>query len=456
MLLGAVSSVGRAPRLHRGCRGFESLTAHRFASQMPLNASKESSAKPSKQKLPFQFWIVASIAFINSVSFTIIIPTLYPYAKQFGLSDFQASLLTTAYSLAQFVGTPILGQLSDRWGRKPLLVISLLGTVVSNLVAAVAGVPWLLFGARILDGITGGNNSVAQAVVSDITTPEQRTQAFGIYSGLFRLGFVAGPPLSYVAQIVPPIRIGNWGVSSLGMSFLVSAAIALIAAIFCFFFLPETQSEDPSEAAVPQRKMGLRAFNIIGLFTALRRPVVGRILLMTFLNGFTFTIFTFAFQPFFINVLGQDAKNLAITFVAFGLLAFVSQVFALEPLRKRFSIVNVLVGALIARGILFMLMPALPNIVAFSVLIGLFGLVNAFPMPLIDSILSTRSSQREQGEILGLNASYLSISNAIGPAVSGLLVTSFGYAMPFWVAGALTITVAVFAATLKEPEIKVG
>ncbi|MGI8935969.1 MAG: MFS transporter [Phormidesmis sp.] len=129
-----------------------------------------------------------------------------------------------------------------------------------------------------------------------------------------------------------------------------------------------------------------------------------------------------------------------------------SQVFALEPLRKRFSIVNVLVGALVARGILFMLMPALPNIVAFSVLLGLFGLVNAFPMPLIDSILSTRSNQREQGEVLGLNASYLSMSNAIGPAVSGLLVTAFGYAMPFWVAGALTVMIAGFAITLKTPE----
>lgn len=414
-------------------------------------------SQDAKPRLPFQFWIVASIAFINSVSFTIIIPTLYPYAKQFGLSDFEASLLTTAYSLSQFIGTPLLGQLSDRWGRRPLLVISLLGTVVANLLAAIAGVAWLLFAARILDGITGGNNSIAQAVVSDITSPEQRTQAFGVYSGLFRLGFVAGPPLSYVAQLVPPLQIGGWGVSSLGMSFLVSAAIALVAAVLCFFFLSETQrSNEPpitdSAAAdrFPTKKKDFQ-LDFLSLFTALKRPVVGRILLMTFLNGFTFTIFTFAFQPFFLNVLGQDAKNLAIAFVAFGLLAFVSQVFFLEPLRKRFSLVNVLVGALIARGVLFLLMPAWPNIVAFSVLLGGFGLVNAFPMPLIDSILSTRSNQKEQGEVLGINASYLSMSNAIGPAVSGLLVTAYGYSVPFWVAGALTVAIAGFALTLQEP-----
>ena len=419
---------------------------------MPYTAPNEPSepqkAKPQKEKLPFQFWIVTSIAFINSVSFTIIIPVLYPYAKQFGLTDFEASMLTTAYSLSQFLGTPVLGQLSDRFGRKPLLVVSLLGTVASNLLAAVAGLPWLLFGARILDGITGGNNSIAQAVISDITSAEQRTQAFGIYSGLFRLGFVAGPPLSYLAQSVPPIQIGSWGVSSLGMSFLVSAAIALIAATLCLFFLSETKAD--FSASEPQDKKVRKRLNFISLFTALGRPVVGRILLMTFLNGFTFTIFTFAFQPFFINVLGQDAKNLAIAFVAFGILAFLSQVFLLEPLRKRFSIVNVLVGALICRGVLFILMPALPTIQAFAVLLAFFGLVNAFPMPLIDSILSTRSSQKEQGEVLGLNASYLSISNAFGPAVAGLLVTRFDYSMPFWVAGVLTVIVAIFAITLKK------
>ncbi len=417
---------------------------------MPTPSGPES----SPARLPFQFWIVASIAFINSVSFTIIIPTLYPYAMQFGLSDFEASLLTTAYSLSQFLGTPILGQLSDRWGRRPLLVVSLLGTVVSNLVAAIAGVPWLLFAARIFDGVTGGNNSIAQAVVSDITSPEDRTRAFGIYSGLFRLGFVAGPPLSYVAQLVPEMKVGPFVVTSLGMSFLVSAAIALIAALMCFFFLTETQGA--SSVAVSASKAIRKKLNFGSLFTALGRPVVGRILVMTFLNGFTFTIFTFAFQPFFINVLGQDAKNLAIAFVAFGLLAFASQVFLLEPLRKRFSLANVLVGALIARGVLFMLMPALPNIVAFSVLLGFFGLVNAFPMPLIDSILSMRSDQAEQGEVLGLNASYLSISNAFGPAVSGLLVTAFGYAMPFWVAGAMTVAIAGFAITLEKPKSQIG
>lgn len=148
----------------------------------------------SSERLPLRFWIAALVAFVNAVGFTMLIPLIYPYALQFGLSDFQASLLTTTYAIAQFVGTPILGRLSDRMGRKPLLVISLLGTVGANLMAGLATTAAVLFAARLLDGITGGNTSIAQAIVSDITTPDQRPKAYGIFGALFRLGFVAGPP----------------------------------------------------------------------------------------------------------------------------------------------------------------------------------------------------------------------------------------------------------------------
>ena len=397
----------------------------------------------AQSRLPVQFWIVTLVAFINSVSFTIIIPTLYPYAKEFGLSDLAASLLTTAFSLSQFLGTPILGRLSDRIGRKPLLVLSLLGTVIANLLAAVSPFAWWLYLARMLDGLTGGNNSVAQAVVSDITTPEQRTQAFGIFGGMFRLGFVAGPPLAYFAQTLPPLP----GITPLGMSFVVSALMALVAAILCFAVLPETRPPSKCDRTL---KLSLADFGFGRLATSFRRPVVGRIFLMTFLNGATFTVFTFAFQPFFISVLGQDTKNLAFAFVLFGILAFLSQVFLLEPLRKRISLVTLLVAALIMRGILLILYPSFPTIQVFWVLLVFFGIVNAFPMPLIDSLLSLRTSKDEQGEALGTNSSYLSIANAIGPAISGVLVT-FGYGMPFFVAGGLTLAIAFFAFSLNSP-----
>jgi len=396
----------------------------------------------AKFNLPVQFWVVALIAFINSVSFTIIIPILYPYAKEFGLSDFQASLLTTAYAVSQFVATPLLGRLSDVMGRKPLLVMSLVGTVAANLLASWTTVAWLLFGARILDGITGGNNSIARAVISDTTSPAERPKAFGLFDAAFRMGFVTGPAISYFAQTIPPLP----GVSSLGMSFFAGAVMAAIATGLTVVMLKETL---PRDECADSLKLSWKMFGLGKILGSIRRPCLGQVFLLTFLSGFTFTIFTFAFQPFFLNVLGQDAQTLAILFMLIGVIGVLTQVFAVESLTKRFNLADIMFVAIAGRGVLFLLMPALPNITAFVVLIALLGVVNAFPMPLISSVLSTNSGEREQGEVMGINASYLSISNAIGPATAGLLV-SISYSTPFWVAGVLTLLTAAFALHLKR------
>ena len=395
-----------------------------------------------KFDLPPLFWLIALIALINSISFTIIIPLIYPYAKQFGLSDLQASLLTTAFALSQFFGTPILGKLSDRLGRKYILVFSLAGTVVANLLASVAGVAWLLYAARMLDGLTGGNTSVASAVISDITTPQQRPKAFGIFGATFRLGFVIGPVLSYLAQQLPTLP----GISSLGMSFIVSAAIATLAAILTLFFLPETAS---NRGEVTEFKLQWDDFAFGKIAKSATRPRLGKLFVLTFLSGSTFTIFTFAFQPFFLKVLNRDTKELAMMFALVGILGFITQVFALDSLSKRFNLINIIAVSLALRGITFLLMPAFPTYGAFVIILVIFGLVNSFPMPLIDTVLSLNADTKEQGEMLGINSSYLSMSNAIGPVISGLLV-SLNYTTPLWITGVLTLLVAAFAFNLKS------
>ena len=148
-------------------------------------------------------------------------------------------------------------------------------------------------------------------------------------------------------------------------------------------------------------------------------------------------------------MLGQDAKGLAIMFALVGILGFISQVFALEPLSKRFNLIDIVAVSLALRGIAFLMMPTFPTYGAFIVIMVLFGIVNSFPMPLIDTVLSLNSKRQEQGEILGINSSYLSMSNAIGPVISGLLV-SLNYTTPLWITGGLTILVAIFAMNLKS------
>jgi multidrug resistance protein len=389
------------------------------------------------------FWIIALISLINSLSLTILIPVIYLYGRQFGLNDFQTSLLFSAYSVAQFFATPVIGKLSDRFGRKPLLVISLLGTVVANLIAGTASTAGVLFFARFLDGITGGNASVAQAVISDVTTPENRARGFGINGAAFGLGFVLGPVLSLLAQQF-----------SLGAAFLVSGAIALIALVITIFFLPETLQ---AKNVVTGNLFDLGLKNLI---KGLAFPKVGILLIINFLIGTTFTIFTYAFQPYFIQVLHQTNKSLTLMFLTFGVLSVLMQTWGVSILTKKFNLVYILFLGLFVRSTSFLLMPIWANVVYFVGVSIVYSLFNSLVQPMINALISLNARPEYQGTALGLNASYLSISNAFGPVIAGMLIRQSNpatYTYPLYLAGILTFGVLVLAiATRKRYQVQPG
>jgi predicted MFS family arabinose efflux permease len=378
------------------------------------------------------FWITALVAFTNSLSFTILIPILYLYGRQFGLTDFQTSLLFSTYAVAQFFSTPVIGKLSDRYGRKPLLIISLLGTVIANFLAGTASSAAVLFFARFLDGITGGNVSVAQAVVSDVVAPDKRGKAFGIFGALtFGLGFVIGPAISLGAQRI-----------SLGAGFLASSAIAAIALVITLCFLPETL-QTKAEKAENIFDLGLG-----NLITGLALPGIGILLLINFMIGTTFTVFTFAFQPYFIHILGQDNQGLTLLFIGFGTVAIFVQTKGISFLLSKLSLVKILFLALFVRSLSFVLMPIFHNISYFVAVSILFSLFNALVQPMITTLISLNAKPQVQGMVMGLNASYLNVSNAFGPVIAGLLVNQANpntYSYPLYLAGVLTFAVLLFA-----------
>lgn len=382
------------------------------------------------------FWITALIAFINSLSFTILIPIIYLYGKQFGLNDFQTSLLFSTYSIAQFFATPVIGKLSDRFGRKPLLIISLAGTVIANTIAGTATTAILLFFARFLDGITGGNVAVAQAVISDVTMQKNRAQAFGIYGAAMGLGFILGPVMSLLAQQI-----------SLGTAFLVSGAVAMIAMLMTIFLLPETlENKSPKFSNI----LDLGLENLITGFTM---PGVGILLLINFLTGTTFTMFTYAFQPYFIQVLHQNNQSLTLLFLVFGTLAVIMQTWGISVLRPKFNVVKILFLGLFVRSLSFLLMPLWPSITYFVIVSILFALFNALVQPMISTLISLNAKPQDQGTVLGLNASYLSISNGIGPVIAGMIVkqsqpVTYGY--PLYIAGILTFLVLALAIATRK------
>ncbi|MBK1989030.1 MFS transporter [Sphaerospermopsis aphanizomenoides BCCUSP55] len=382
------------------------------------------------------FWITALIAFVNSLSVTILIPIIYLYGKQFGLSDFQTSLLFSTYSIAQFFATPVIGKLSDRFGRKPLLIISLAGTVMANLMAGTASTAILLFFARFLDGITGGNMSVAQAVISDITSPKDRAQAFGIFGAAMGLGFVLGPVMSLLAQQI-----------SLGAAFLAAGGVAFVALLMTIFFLPETIQNQG------QKSSNIFDLGLGNLIKGLVMPKVGILLLINFLIGTTFTMFTYAFQPYFIKVLHQNSQSLTLLFLSFGTVGVIMQTWGVSVMSKKFDVVKILFLGLFFRSLSFVLMPIWNNIDYFIVISILFSIFNSLVQPMITTLISLNAKPEEQGTVLGLNASYLSISNGIGPVIAGLIVQQshpITYGYPLYLAGGLTFLVLAFAVSIRK------
>jgi MFS family permease len=352
------------------------------------------------------FWIVALINFVNALSFTILIPTIYIYGKQFQLDDFQTSGLFAVYSIAQFFATPIIGKLSDRLGRKPLLIISLAGTVVANFLAGTASSAAMLFFARFLDGITGGNVSVAQAIITDITGPEDRAKGFGVFGAALGLGFVIGPVLSLIAQQ-----------RSIGTSFLASAAIAAIALAITILRLPETLPPARRQIATSIFDIGLDKL-ISGLFL----PGVGILVIINFLTGTTFTMFTYAFQPYYLKVLGQNSTSLTILFFAFGMVGVLMQTQGIKVLTKRLSVASMLLVGLFFRSTCFALMPVIADLRYFVSVSLVFAIFNSLVQPAISTLISLNTRPADQGMTAGLNASYLSISNGFGPLVAGMMI----------------------------------
>ncbi|HEY9695410.1 MAG TPA: MFS transporter [Oculatellaceae cyanobacterium] len=378
-----------------------------------------------------KLWIIAVITFINALSFTILIPIIYLYGKQFGLNDLQTSFLFSIYSLTQFFATPIIGKLSDRFGRKPLLIISLAGTVIANFIAGTATTALVLFFARFLDGITGGNISVAQAVISDVTNRENRAKAFGIFGAANGLGFILGPAISLLAQNI-----------SLGASFLASSIMALFALVITILFLQET---------LVNKVNSVNHFWDLGLnnlITGLAMPKIGILLIINFCIGTTFTIFTYAFQPYFIHVLNQNSQSLTLIFLLLGVVGLFMQTVGLQFLNSQINIITILFIALAVRSVSFLLMPIFPNIIYFIFVIVLFSIFNSLVQPMINTLISLNATAEDQGMAMGLNASYLSIANAVGPVIAGTIMNqanaqTYGYSL--YLAGILTVFVLLLA-----------
>jgi len=380
-------------------------------------------------------WVLVFICIINSLGFGLIFPLMYQYGKQFGLDKGSLGLLMASFSIAQFFATPLLGALSDKFGRKPLLVISLAGTFVSFVLFAEARSLIMLFGARILDGITGGNISVAQAMVSDSSTPENRARNFGILGSAFAFGVVIGPAL-------------GGGLSKFGLQvpFYFAAAVSLLGVMLAIAFLKETNGESKDDMKGPNY---LSIF--VSIVTIFKRPVIGTAIFTGFLLTMAQLAMAIGFQVFTIDVLKADTVTLGAFFAAFGLVGICAQL-GVPFVTRTFKSKTLILMVSTAFCCTAMLLTGFAQgFLVFGICLTIYGLFNGLRNPMINAIIAENNSKSEQGKVMGINQSYVSLGQILGPITAGYVGACSVHSIFFLSAGYILVAL-LFSIRLRSKQ----
>ncbi|NWG05146.1 MAG: MFS transporter [Chloroflexi bacterium] len=429
--------------------------------------------QPTSEKLDFKRILpIIVIVFVDLLGLSIIIPLLPLYAARFSATPLVIGILQATYPLMQFIGAPLLGRLSDRFGRKPVLVASQIGTFAGFILLGFANTLGLLFLSRIIDGLSGANISTAQAAIADSTNERTRTQGLGLVGAAFGLGFVFGPVIAFVV------------LAATGQNY---QAVAWTAAFFSFvsilltsFWFRETLTSDSASALK-------RKFTLGAMLEALRRPQIGFLLLLMFFYQIAFGGYEQLFSLFTLTRLGMDARDTSGLFVLAGIFIIIVQGgFVGRWSKQKGDRWLVILGvSTLAIGLIgTALTPAIPvpwyekgkvmeslageGAVRVSVQniqiqlpeqaargwLGILWLVTvSFPaalgggvlQPAVNSLITKSSDKSEVGGMLGISSGMYSAANAIAPLFYGSLFQWLGAPVPFMVGGLILLALWVIA-----------
>ena len=358
--------------------------------------------------------VIFTTVFIDLVGFGIVIPVLpyYTEGTQFNGTPRTVGLLFASYSIMQLIFAPVLGRLSDKHGRRPILLISIIGTGIGFLILGFATTLWMLFLGRILDGISGGNISTAQAYIADVTSKEDRAKGMGLIGAAFGLGFIFGPAIGGI--------LSRWGIQ---VPFLFAAGLCFANATLLYFKLPETVTR---ERPVENRAARGRGFS--QLFQSLKQPRLAFVLTIYFLFIVAFSIMTTSFSLYTMFRFGYDAQHTGYLFAYVGIIAVIIQGGLIGRLVKRFGeLPLVIFGALCFAVSLFAVPfvgPAAGGLAALLLGGGVFSMGNSLATPALTSLASKSVGPAEQGVVLGVTQSVASLARAVGPFLAAMLISS--------------------------------
>ena len=355
---------------------------------------------------------------VNLIGFGIIIPLLPFYAETFGASPLVIGLLFAVFSVCQLIAAPALGDLSDRYGRRPVLIFSLAGTVLSFLMLAVAQSITMLFLARIVDGLSGGNISTARAYVADVTEPKDRARAYGLIGAAFGLGFILGPALSGLLSRI-----------SYTAPIWAAAAITLVATAMAWFWLPETVHRAAAGTGMPFRNLA----------QLMRRPGLRRMLVIDFVYWLAFAVFQTTFALFAARRFGFDVPQTGYFFAAFGVLGAIVQGGLIRPVVQRLGDKPTFMVGLVCAAVGLVASTLVHSVGLFAVTLVPLALGIGFGHPTVSSLVSRAGRGDEQGRVQGAAGAVESLGRTIGPVWGNASLQRFGEAMPYLSAAAFIV-----------------
>jgi DHA1 family tetracycline resistance protein-like MFS transporter len=354
--------------------------------------------------------IIFLTIFVNLVGFGIIVPLLPFYAETFGASPLVIGLLFAVFSICQLLAAPVLGDWSDRYGRRPVLIFSLLGTVVSFVMLALAHNITMLFLARIIDGLSGGNISTARAYVADVTEPKDRARAYGLIGAAFGLGFIFGPALSGMLARV-----------SYTAPIWAAAIITAVATVMAWLWLPETVHRTQAGTAMPFRSMP----------AMLRRPGLGRMLVIDFVYWFAFAMFQTTFALFTARRFQFDASQTGYLFSVFGIFGAIVQGGFIRPVVHRFGDKPTFIAGLVCSAVGLVGATLTHSVGAFVVALVPLALGIGFGHPTVASLVSRAARDEEQGRVQGAASAVESLGRTVGPVWGNASLQRFGEGVPY-------------------------
>jgi MFS transporter, DHA1 family, tetracycline resistance protein len=405
-------------------------------------------------------YLMALTIFIDFMGFGVVLPLLPFWAERLGAGPVGVGLLLTVYALAQFIFTPVLGTLSDRYGRRPIILASLLIEALSLALSAVAGSLAILLVARFIGGLGASNIGSAQAVVADVTPVEGRARGMGLIGAAIGLGFVVGPALGgLVAPLGPAVP------------FWVAMGVALANALLVLRFLPETRyartesSPDSlatravrrrerrtitrvptllSAAPVPTVIRGMGAA-FAGWRRVLRNPVVVRLVVINLLFTVAFTAMEAVFPLFTQHSFGWKASQNGYIFTYAGIVIVLMQGGLVGQLVKRWGERSLLITGLVMLAAGLALLSWSTNLALLLVALGVVSISDGAVTPVVSALLSFASPPTAQGETLGLAQGVAGLGRVIGPLAAGSAFAIGGPGAPFFLGSALVVLAALIA-----------